>query len=155
MTAGSILLGIALLIIVILFVARPLLTPKPVESSRASERRRLEQQKEAILHEIRELDFDHETGKVPTDVYDGQRAHLMAQAAAILQTLDEIADESNEDLRRQIEAVIAQHRHQPTKPVAVSNGQGGFCTNCGRHLEQGDKFCAGCGQAVRAAQPTI
>ncbi len=154
MTAGSILLGMALFIIVILFVARPLLTAKPAESPRANERRRLIQQKEAILDEIQELDFDHETGKVPTDVYEGQRAYLMTQAAAVLQALDEIAEETNEDMRRQIETAIKRRRHQVT-PAAASNGRGSFCTHCGRHLEQEDKFCAGCGRPARVVQPSI
>lgn len=152
MTIGSILLGLALLIVVALFIARPLLTAKPVSSSAANGRRQLEQQKESLLIEIRSLDFDHDTGKIPDDVYEVQRTQLMSEAAAVLKELDELAVESDDDLQRQIEAAVARRRHHPAQ---ASNGQGSYCHNCGKHLDPGDKFCTRCGQAVRAVQPTI
>lgn len=154
MAIGSLLLGLALLIVVALFVARPLLVPHTTADAKISSRRQLEQEKEALLTEIRELDFDYETGKIPSEVYEPQRNHLLAQAAAVLQELDEITEDSNEELRQQIEAAVARRRRQP-QPVLAGNGQGSYCTNCGRHLDQGDKFCASCGQPVRAVQPTI
>ena len=112
----------------------------------------MEQQKEALLAEIRGLDFDHDTGKIPTDVYEQQRAQLMSEAAVVLQALDELNSDSDEAMYNQIEAAVAQRRHQH---APASNGQGSYCPNCGNHLDLGDKFCTKCGQAVRAVQPTI
>jgi len=152
MTIGSILLGLALLVVVILYLARPLLMSEPTTTSSVNSRRQLEQQKESLLVEIKELDFDHETGKIPTDVYEQHRAQLMSEAAVVLKALDELTVDSDEALRKQIEATVAQRRHQH---VPAPNGQGGYCHNCGWHIDQGDKFCAKCGQAVRAVQPTI
>jgi len=152
MTIGSILLGLALLVVVVLFVARPLLTFQPESKSAVNRRRKLEEQKQTLLAEIHSLDFDHDTGKIPDDVYELQRAHLMSEAAAVLKSLDEMSIESDEDLRRQIEAAVALRRH---KTVQASNGQGSYCHNCGKYLDPGDKFCTHCGQAVRAVQPTV
>ncbi len=162
MTIGSIMLGVALLLVVVLYVARPLLTAEPAPISSADNLRQLEQQKEALLIEIKGLDFDHETGKIPPDVYEQQRAQLLSEAAAVLMAMDELGVDSDEARRKQIEASIAQRRHQYAPASTGSaidssagTGQGGFCPNCGRHLDQGDKFCAKCGQAIRAVQPTI
>ena len=152
MIIGSVMLGLALLIVVVLFLARPLLIVQPASSSSETWRRQLEQQKESLLTQIRGLDFDHDTGKIPTDVYELQRAQLMSQAAAVLQSLDEMDAGSEEQLRQQIEAAVAQRRHQA---IPASNGQGSYCSNCGLHLDLGDKFCARCGQAVRTVQPTF
>ena len=152
MTIGSILLGLALLLVVVLFVARPLLTAEPAASASTNSRRQLEQQKESLLAEIRGLDFDHDTGKIPTDVYDQQRAQLMSEAAIVLQALDEMSADSDEALQKQIEVAVARRRHQH---APASNGQGSYCTNCGQYLDLDDKFCAKCGQAVRPVQPTI
>jgi hypothetical protein len=152
MTIGSIMLGIALLIVVVLFIARPLLAAEPATSSNTNGRRQLEQQKESLLAEIRSLDFDHETGKIPEDVYEFQRAQLVSETALILKRLDELSVDSDEAMRKDIEAAVAQRRRQT---VQASNGQGGYCHNCGSHLDLGDKFCANCGQAVRAVQPTV
>jgi hypothetical protein len=154
MTIGSILLGLALLVVVVLYVGRPLLKAQPAASSAANGRRQLEQQKESLLAEIRELDFDHETVKIPTDFYEQQRAQLLAEAAVVLQALDEMAVGVEEQVHKQIEAAVAQRRHHQ-QPAPASNSQGRYCTSCGRPLDHGDKFCAGCGQPVRAVQPSI
>jgi len=64
MTIGSILLAVALLVGVALFVTRPLFVRDARRRRRMSEYQALQAQKEAVLVEIRALDFDHETGKV-------------------------------------------------------------------------------------------
>lgn len=150
MTIGSILLGLALLIVVGLVLARPLLTAVPQSTHSLDERRQLEQQKEAYLAEIRTLDFDHETGNIPPEVYELQRTQLMNEAAAVLREMDELPA-AEEDIQAQIEAAVLLRRHHHAQS---SNGHAGFCTQCGQPLDAGDKFCARCGQPLRVAQPT-
>jgi hypothetical protein len=149
MSLESILLGLALLVIVALFLARPLLKPAPRTSSISDRRRELERDKEAYLDEIRSLDFDHETGKVPTEVYEQQRAHLVQEAAVVYKALDELPAAGG-DVYAQVEAAIAARRQQVAH---AGNGQVGFCTNCGQPHDAGDKFCAHCGQPLRIAEP--
>ena len=150
MTIGSILLGLALLIVVGLILSKPLLTAVPQSTQSLDKRRQLELEKEAFLAEIHTLDFDHETGNIPPDVYELQRTQLMNEAAAVLREMDELPA-AEEDIQAQIEGAVLlrRHRHAPS-----SNGQAGFCTQCGQPLDAGDKFCARCGQPLRAAQPT-
>jgi hypothetical protein len=150
MAIGSIFLGLALLLLVALFLARPLLLKhSQPHGAYANERHQLEQEKEAYLGEIRALDFDHETGKIPTEVYQLQRDQLRSEAAAILKTLDELP-EADGDVYAQIEAAVASRRHQQ---ALSANGQISYCTACGQPLDQGDKFCASCGQPVEVAAP--
>jgi len=149
MAIGSILLGLALLIVAGLFLARPLITAQPQSKAYFARRQQLEEDKEAYLNQIRALDFDHETGKVPTEVYEQQRAQLLSEAAAILKALDELPA-ANGDVNSQIEAAVAERRHQH----AISkNGQTGYCTQCGQPLDADDKFCSRCGQPLQVAQP--
>lgn len=150
MAIGSILLGLALLIVVGLFLARPLLIAKPQPTKQLTRRQQLEQNKDAYLSEIRALDFDHETGNIPQEVYEQQRAQLVQEAAAILKELDDLPAEDG-DVYSQLEAAVAARRHQH---AMSSNGHARYCTQCGQPLDAGDKFCSRCGQAQQIVQPT-
>jgi hypothetical protein len=96
MTVGIIFLGLALLVVVVAFIARPFWMPNSVPAEPAVTRdEALEAEKAVLLDQIRALDFDLETGKIPADVHQAQRARLVAQAAALLQQLD-LADDGLE-----------------------------------------------------------
>lgn len=151
MAIGSILLGLSLLILLVLYLARPVLTAQPQAASIVSGHQQLEQEKEAYLDEIRALDFDYETGTIPEGVYEQQRAQLMEDAAGVLKALDDLPPEGD-DATSQIEAAVAVRRQQAT---ISSNGQSSYCTQCGQPLDAGDKFCARCGQPRQVAQPTL
>lgn len=88
MTTGSILLGLALILLVGLFIAQPLLLPEEKKARSRSPRQKLLAQKAALLEEVRALDFDYDTGKIPQEVYEPQRAQLVAAAAEVLQSLE-------------------------------------------------------------------
>lgn len=147
MALESVLLGLALLILVALFLARPLLKPAPKPSSISDRRQELERSKEAYLTEIRSLDFDYETGKVPAEVYGPQRAQLVRDAAVVFKELDELPV-AGDDVYSQIEAAIAARRQ---RMAPAGNGQVGFCSQCGQPIDAGDKFCAHCGQPLKVA----
>ena len=167
MAIGSILIGVALFILVGLFIARPFLRAQDGEAV-LTEHQLLLQEKEHLLDQIQALDFDFETSKVPAEVYKLQRARLMEQATAVLQAIDgtreapvhTLVSEPDEqvdtavDVDIEIEAAIARLRRQrgqkkpePSAPVAAAttNGHARFCPQCGTPTDPGDKFCAHCG----------
>lgn len=166
MSTGSILLGLALLMLVLLFVGRPFLQRAPVTARPRTDGQRLLAQKEAMLAEIMALDFDYETGKLPEEVYRPQRAAMVAETATILAQLDTLPEMTAMDA--DIEAAIAQLRGQATAvssvtPIAAApaaataavpaistggNGHNRFCTQCGAAIDPGDKFCAYCGHKL-------
>lgn len=154
MTAGSILLGVALLILVGLFIVRPFLRPQEREAA-PSQRQQLLQQKEALLDQIQALDFDRETGKIPTKLHEYQREQLMRQATAVLQALDTTAV-IDPNLEKEIEAAVARLRQQSVATPA-NNGKARFCAQCGKVAASDDKFCTHCGTNLTqtaAAKPT-
>lgn len=140
MTIGSILLAIALLIVLLLFLLRPFLIPSPTLEPITSQQKLLAH-KENLLDQIRALDFDHNTGKIPDEIYQAQRSYLIQEAALVLQQLDsQTADPSN--IEAAIETAVAQLRQ------TSNNGQGNFCAHCGEAIDPRDKFCAACGHQL-------
>ncbi len=169
MSIGSILLGLSLLILVGLILAQPFLAPKEREPRPRSRKQLLLVQKEALLEEIRALDFEYDTGKLPEDAYQAQRADLMALTTETLKALDDLGTEAPADdvvaarAVAQIEAAINRVRVQRESPeqavaatvaatvakTAVStNGKVQFCTQCGAKVDASDKFCAACGNKI-------
>lgn len=176
MSTGSLLLGTALIILVALFLTKPLLLSSRHQLRRRTARQELLSQKESVLAQIEILDFDYETATLPELDYKQQRRQLVAQAADILQKLDAYSDvpEPAADgvVSNEIETAVAALRRprvrqtpttaQPTavvkpqapvpqtttaKPVAA-NGQVKFCSQCGQPIDPGDKFCASCGNKI-------
>ena len=88
MTIGSIFLGLALLILVGLFITRALIKRQPRRRSNTSALKALQAQKEAVLTQILNLDFDYDTGKVPESEYRKLREDYMGEATTILNQLD-------------------------------------------------------------------
>lgn len=153
MTIGSILLALALLVVVGLYLARPLiLDQRSSPQSAPATREQLIARKETLLAEIRALDFDRDTGKIPEEVHAQQRADLVAQTAAVMQQIDALGTTDDATLAA-IETAVAQLRQQHPAAVKPADGQTTFCTSCGQPHDPDDNFCAYCGQPVRTTQP--
>lgn len=121
MEIGSLFLLLALLILVVMFIARPLVDPvvaviSPEQELREHEISTLLAERDRILNAIQELDFDHALGKIPEEDYPTQRIRLLNRGAVVLQKLDEYQQTSHEqDVEERIEVAIAERR------VAVSS----------------------------------
>jgi hypothetical protein len=88
-------LGGLLALVVVAFVARPFLREPAPESDRldelgAAERGRLElvEERDRALAALKELEFDHRTGKVTDEDYRTQVGPLRRRAAQALKALD-------------------------------------------------------------------
>jgi hypothetical protein len=80
----------ALVIIVLLYLARPFAMPEDEEvRANREEIDGLLLRKEAILREIRELDDDYEAAKVAPELYAVSRPQMVKQAALIMKQLDD------------------------------------------------------------------
>src|SRR5690348_8556627 len=96
MDIGSILLGLALLLVIAFIVARPLLEPPAVRDLPASPADRLLARREQVLAQLRDLDFDSATGKFNAEDYAAQRAQLVAEGVDILKQLDALGVSSEQ-----------------------------------------------------------
>jgi hypothetical protein len=144
MDLGSILLGLGLLILVSFWVLRPMLEGPRVSANDEPPADPLVFTREQVLTQLRDLDFDHATGKLNEEDYALQRAQLMAQGVAVLKELDSQAAAPVAQVD-EIEAAIAQRRaRRPSTSAAL------HCGNCGAVVSAGDRFCPKCGQPLAA-----
>jgi len=88
--AAALVIGAVLAVAAVWFVAHPFLSRSedrpPVEPS--SERLALEEERDRALAALKELEFDHRTGKVSDEDYRGLVGELRRQAADALKALD-------------------------------------------------------------------
>jgi hypothetical protein len=146
MDIGSILIGLALLIVVGAYLGQPLI----VKGGRkvTSEDRQLSElqaQRDRILNRLQELDMDFAMGKVLEPDYQQERSLLMQTGAETLKAIDGLtggtpvrADQADDD----IEAAVARLRGKDRQSM------GGFCPACGAEVQDGDAFCTRCGQTL-------
>lgn len=147
MDATSILIAIGLACLVGMFIARPWLTHGSGLTSPAAPATELAAERESVLLTLRELDFDHLTGKIADDDYAAQRADLVARGVALLQQLDEATKTQPESAEDQLEAEVraARARRAESQPAP------GFCPQCGTPRHTTDRFCAKCGVSLTGA----
>ena len=167
MDIGSIFLVLALLILVIIFVSRPLFNRTRLTTADSEEEHEfshLMAERDRILNALQELDFDHTLGKIPDEDYPSQRAVLLQRGAGVLRSLDEMqAQESDQDLEERIEAAIAARRADAaarketlSEPVMVMAGASAddelelMLSNRRRaRQEKAAGFCPQCGGPVQ------
>jgi hypothetical protein len=133
MDIGSIFLILALLVVVILFVGRPLLDRKayatpPTSAIEDHELSSLLAERDQVLNALQELDFDYALGKIPEEDYPDQRAILINEGSVILRRLDEIQPSGTSDAAEErLEIAIASRRADAgliTTATGQSDGNG-------------------------------
>jgi hypothetical protein len=96
-------LGAVLAVVVVVFVARPFLREPSPRSDRLDERGELERRRLELVEErdralaaLKELEFDHRTGKVSDEDYRQLVGPLRQRAAAALRALEPRAEARHE-----------------------------------------------------------
>ncbi len=177
MDIGSIFLILALLVPIVIFIARPMIERRT--HSRNPEEQELSSllaQRDQVVATIQELDDDYNLGKIPPESYPSQRNALLQSGADILRNLDahQVAPVTTLPIDR-LEAAIANHRLMQDGAVTLKrkNGNGGthipdddleqriamrrrirqgkgggFCPRCGRPVQAEDRFCPKCGATL-------
>lgn len=139
MDAGAVLFGLALLVVVVPYVAGPFRQKRSPGFSKVT---RPEQdalgQRQTVLSALRDLDFDFRLGKVDPADYTSLRAGLLTQAASLMLEIEQGNVE--------IEALIQSRRQALAKNKT--------CQQCGAPLRPGDRFCSACGAAFPSACPS-
>jgi hypothetical protein len=160
MDIGSLLLALALILLVIAFVARPVVAPsRRATESAPPDAGDLVAQREAVLVELRDLDFDHTIGKIDDQDHAAQRARLVARGAALLRALDQqpadAALNPASDPDAEIERLVLARRKRPQAPGAKkSAAHPARCPHCRRPISLDDKFCPHCGTRQVVAEAT-
>ncbi len=165
MDLGSLFLGLALLLVVAFVVALPVIERKGRREMTMGETDRLIARREDVLTALRDLDFDHATGKISDEDYAPQRAVLVAEGTDVLKQLDSQGtrhrpkDDGIEGLvaaRRRskvagaqdpIEAQIEARRQRKSASASA-------CPSCATPVEAADRFCKKCGWTLRSSCPS-
>lgn len=140
MSIGAILIGAAMMVLTMPFVINPLLNPKQNDQP-ALDNEELDipgDRYSELLLAIRDLEFDHQIGKITEEDYSGLRDTLLAQAAIAL----EAQEKHDAELDAQLEQAIQLRREKKSMSRV--------CSHCGMTLEPNDRFCRACGKPVEA-----
>jgi hypothetical protein len=175
MDIGSILLGLALVLVVAFIIAQPLVAGGAQRERQPGPADQLRAEHERVLTQLRDLDFDHATGKINAEDYTEQRAQLVAQGVSVLKQLDALsasvaaqptAPAKGRSVEDEIEAAIAQRRAPAEIDAEVEAAVAGRraasgsapaaghpCHACGASVSAADRFCPECGAAQSVACP--
>jgi hypothetical protein len=103
MTTAAVVLAALLAVAAVIWVARPLVAPGggdvAAEDEAARGRLRLLEARDRALAALKELEFDHRTGKISDADYRELVPHLRQEAAEALAALDAAARERTEPAR--------------------------------------------------------
>jgi zinc-ribbon domain len=126
MDIGSLFLILGLLVLVILFISRPLLEKRSVAISQEEHQQSaLMAERDRVITALQELDFDYALGKIPEADYPSQRAVLIQRGVEILRNLDTLqAEASSGDAEGRIEAAIAARRADAARVPVGAGGNG-------------------------------
>jgi hypothetical protein len=177
MDIGSIFLILALLIPVVIYIARPLMERTATSVSHEEQDiSTLLAKRDQVIATLQELDDDYNLGKIPSDYYPSQRQTLLQNGADILRRIDTYqmtptAVNAEDRLEAAIVArrltsdaaqVSARKNGNAVPPVPdddleqriasrrrIMQGKtGGFCPKCGRPVQAADRFCPKCGATL-------
>jgi NADH pyrophosphatase NudC (nudix superfamily) len=132
---------------VALFVAAPL-TEGFLRRKRSanSELIQLQHERELALQGLRELEFDHEMGKLDESDYQGLKANLENHALTAMRGLERLAQASRPALVR-----LASIRSGGSSPIQLRQRPFNFCPQCGWRAAADYRFCPSCGTALISA----
>jgi len=133
-------------------------------------------EQEHVINALLELDFDYNLGKIPAEDYPTQRNALLMQGAHIMKQLDNLQAEKDSDVEApklekpdrgqqakasnttpRKERIVKRPLTTPDDDLEVllaarrrerNEKAGGFCPQCGSPIQQSDRFCSRCGEAL-------
>ncbi len=110
---------------------------------------RLEHERGLAVQGLRELEFDHEMGKVDDADYRELKATLESRALAAMGAIDRAKGAGR------VATMRLASRRSKAAPV-TQTGSFNFCPQCGVRAGAGHNFCAECGAALNPeARPAI
>ncbi|MGE5138971.1 MAG: zinc-ribbon domain-containing protein [Rudaea sp.] len=119
----------------ILALGYPLVNPEQYRFETANGDERLESllsQRNNVFDAIKDLDFDHATGKLSDEDYRQMRARYDLQAAEVLQKMD----------------TIGAGKTRPRAKNGTAGAGRAACAKCGAKVQAADRFCPVCGSKL-------
>ena len=145
---------IVVFLLVVGFVGWPLLRPSEYnvdESELLRRKRELEEQKDQLLTEIKDLELTHSTGKISTPDFSQMSAAAKRRAAAVLKELDDVAYELKGKKGRKSKKAKKAKKSPPTAPATEKPAEppASLCPTCNEKVDSSDAFCRNCGAGLK------
>lgn len=131
---------IAILVVVGAFAFVLFIRPKDVpEPLPVSPIQHLEDRKQAIYENLRDLQFEYRLGKLSDEDYQQTKQALQKELAGVLASIEETA-----------KRLGLMPTRVPSKPAAAKRPAptGTVCPHCGASFPQALKYCGECGRAI-------
>jgi hypothetical protein len=149
MDLGSILIILALILVTVVFIGRPLMRSVGLEATEVNRRlSKLLAERDRVLAGLEELDMDHAMDKLLQEDYLVQRGSLVSRGAEVLKAIDEMQGfdarlASVTDLEAEIEAEVGRLRGRQDEAR---------CGSCGGAVVAGDRYCTHCGELLHTEE---
>ncbi len=106
----------------------------------------LAEEKEKLLLALREIEFDHRTGKLSDEDFRKLDSDYRGRALETLRRIEDLGLVSESDPLALVEADVrrALQDRAPSGPRS--------CFGCGERLASDSRFCSNCGQPVQLAR---
>jgi ribosomal protein L40E len=120
--------------------------------------RALEDEKQALLGNIRDLRFEHEAGKIAADDFERQDARLRARAREVLRLLDEDIDAYVRRAEKLITESLGPDARSPYRDAAEASPEAKAkakdaaepqCPGCKVANDPDAEFCKKCGKGLK------
>jgi hypothetical protein len=158
---SAVFLGIAAFTMVLVIglvtrAARVLVEPDQGEVAQATGRRKkeLEREKQSLLKALKELEFDHEMGKISDADFRDIGGQYRARAVRVLRQLDEQGADYKELVEKELKArraaAGAPDARDGDAKDAKAEDKLGRCASCGTTNDSDAVFCKKCGKKVAA-----
>jgi hypothetical protein len=134
--------AIAILVVIAAFAFVLFIRPKDVpEPLPVSPIQHLEDRKQAIYENLRDLQFEYRLGKLSDEDYQQTKQALQKELAGVLASIEETA-----------KRLGLMPMRVPPKPAAAKRPapvpKGTVCPHCGASFPQALKYCGECGRAI-------
>ena len=112
-----------------------------------TELERLVARKSVLLQSLRDIEFDHETGKLSDEDYERLKKKHEHRAVRVMRQLDELR--GGVDLDEMIDSALEERLAEKARPDESQErdvqAEKLACPECGEQLEPEDRFCSHCG----------
>ncbi|MFQ5706029.1 MAG: zinc ribbon domain-containing protein [bacterium] len=125
----------------IAYLAEPYWRKKVIAPNRSNvQLADLIERRNSLLAQIKEIEFDHEVGKVSAEDFSEINARYRSEAIGVLRRIDAL--QGNKRSRQKLEAELQSMRSRRKKGTM-------FCSQCGTAFGPKDRFCSNCGNRIR------
>lgn len=149
MDVGSLLIIFAIVVVVVAYIARPLIKSRGFTVTEEGHQiSALQAERDQVLAYLYELDLDFTMGKILNKEYKEQRAETLMRGAEILRELDEFEGPAAHREPREGAAYEDELEARLEQAIASRRSASIYCTHCGAAVLAGDVYCSSCGETI-------